>query len=865
VRFYSLLLRLYPASFRHEYAGEMRAVFARQRQRVSGLGALMFWLKTAVEVPANALAVHLEILRHDLRYAARVLARTPGFAVTAVLIVALGIGATTAAFSVTDFVLIRPLPFPEPDRLVVLSEKTPGYPTMEFSPANYRDWTQAARSFESTASFTGRAVTMTGRGDTRRVQGAGVSADFFPTLRVSPMLGRAFQPHDDREGAPATVILAHRFWQQELGGDQDVIGRTLTFDSEPYTIVGVMPPEFHFPARDVLFWTPHRFPARFYQDSDRANNFLAAVGRLGAGVTVEQAQTELTAIAAASERQFPKENKDTGAAVLPLAEEISPRSRLLLLALSGAAACVLLIACANLANLLLARALARRRELSVRTALGAGRDRLVRQLMTESLLIAVVGGTLGIALAWVSVPLMAQLVPASLPLAAMPSVDARILIFALVLTAATGIAFGLAPVLRGSGDVDLLGLREGVRSGGGARERLRSGLVIAEVAASIALLVSAGLLLRALFTVRGIDPGFSTEGVLTLRTELPMPEYRTVAARDLLYSRVLDDVRRLPGVTSAGFTSYHPMGAFRGGIWVVTVPGDPATDTRSANNVASLRYVTPGYFHAMGIPIKRGRDVSDADNRDRPFVAVVSESFVRRYWPNDEPIGRHFTFAFADREVVGVVGDVKFRGLERTSEPQVYLSPGQVNDGAGIFYMPKSLAVRTTGDPAALEPAVRAIFRGIEPRMPLFEVQTLENLVGRETATRAAQARVLVAFAVIAFGLAAVGLHGLLSFAVSQRTTEIGVRVALGAQPRDILSMILSRAAVLAVAGIIPGLGIAYAAGRSMEAVLAGVKPADAITLASAVTLAFVMTIAGALLPTRRALRVDPIRALRSE
>jgi putative ABC transport system permease protein len=865
MRLYSWLLRLYPASFRHEYGGEMRAVFAQQRRAASGAGVAALWARTLVEVPLNALAVHVEVLRHDLRYSTRLLTRAPGFATTAVLIVALGIGATTAAFSVTDFVLIRPLPFPEPERLVMLSEKTPGYVTMEFSPPNYRDWTQAARSFESTGSYTGRSVTMTGRGDTRRVQGAAVDAGVFRTLGVGPILGRLFNPEDDRQGAPGTIVLAHRFWLQEFGGDRSVVGRTVTFDGEPVSILGVMAADFRFPDSDVLFWTPHRLSAQAFDDSQRANNFLAAIGRLRAGVTVEQAQAEMTAIAGASERQFPKENKDTGATVLALSEQISPRSRLLLLALLGAAGCVLLIACANLANLLLARALVRRRELAVRTALGAGRDRLVRQLVTESLLIALAGGVLGIGLAWISVPLLAQLVPSSLPLAAMPSVDARVMLFALVLTAATGIAFGLAPIVRGSGGTDIQGLREGSRSGGGARERLRSGLVIAEVAASVALLVSAGLLLRALFTVRGIDPGFRTEGVLTLRTELPMPDYRTVASREVLYGRLLDAVRRLPGVTHAGLTSYHPMGAFRGGMWVVSMPGDPASDTRTANNVAAIRFATPGYFQAMGIPIKRGRDISDADNRDRQFVAVVSESFVRRYFPDEDPIGRHFTYAFADREVVGVVGDVKFRGLERTSEPQVYLSPKQVADGGILFYMPKSLAVRTTGDPAALIPAVRDVFRQVEPRMPLFEVQTLEDLVGGETATRAAQARVLVAFAAIAFGLAAVGLHGLLSFAVSQRMTEIGVRVALGAQPRDILSMVMSRAAILALAGIIPGLALAYVAGRGMEALLAGVQPADGLTLAAAVALALIMTMAGALLPTRRALRVDPIRALRAE
>ncbi len=865
MRVYSWLLRLYPRSFRHEYAGEMRAVFARQLAAANGLAALALWAKTVFEVPANALGVHTEVLRQDLHYSARVLRRAPGFAITAVVIVALGIGATTAAFSVTDFVLLRPLPFPEPDRLVMLSEKTPGYVTMEFSPPNYRDWTQAAQSFESTGAYTGRSVTMTGRGDTRRVPGTAVDLNLFRTLRVSPIIGRTFAPEEDREGASGAIILAHQFWQQEFGGDRNVVGKTVVFDSDPYVIVGVMGPDFRFPSGAIMFWTTHRFPSTMLADNQRANNFLGAIGRLRAGVTVEQAQAEMTAIARASELQFPKENRDTGATVLPLSDEISPRSRLLVLALLGAAGCVLLIACANLANLLLARALARRRELAVRTALGAGRERLVRQLMTESLLIAAIGGAFGVGLAWIAVPLLSQLVPTSLPIASMPAVDGRVLLFALALTAVTGVAFGLAPVMRNHRGVDLQGLRDGARSGGGARERLRSALVVAEVAASVALLVSAGLLIRALFIVRGIDPGFKSEGVLTLRTELPMPDYRTVASRAVRYARLLDDVRRLPGVTHAGFSSYHPMGAFRGGIWPVSVPGDPAGETRSSNTVAAIRFVTPGYFQALGIPVRRGRALSDADHRDRQSVAVVSESFVRRYWPQDEPIGKHFTFAFADREVVGVVGDVKFRGLERDSEPQVYLSPKQVADGANIFYMPKSLAVRTTGDPAALTPAVREIFRTVEPRMPLFELQTLEDLVGRETATRAAQARVLIAFAGIAFALAAVGLHGVLSFAVSQRSREIGVRVALGAQPRDIFSMIMSRAALLAIAGIIPGLLLAYLAGRSMEAALAGVRPADGLTLVAAVTLAFVMTLAGALLPTKRALRVDPIRALRAE
>jgi predicted permease len=866
---YRLLLYFYPASFRHEYGEEMCAVFARRRREATGpFSAALLWLAAIGEVLGNGTLVHLDILRQDLAYTRRVLQRTPGFAITAFLIVALGIGATTAAFSVTDFVLIRPLPFPDPDRLVKIWETTPGYATMELSPPNYRDWMAAAKAYESSGVYHTTGVTMTSAGEPRRFLGTTVSADLFPTLGVAPMIGRTFTAEDDRPGAAGTVILSYRLWQTEFGGDPDIVGHSVNFDDAPYTVLGVMSREFHFPASDVLFWTTNRFDERDYQGSDaRTNNMLYAVGRLRRGVTLQQAAAEMDVIAAQSRQQYPKDNKDTGATLVPLGTEVSERSRLLLLALSGAAACVLLIACANLANLLLARALSRRRELAVRTAIGAGRERLIRQLMTESLLLAAVGGALGIGIAIVAVPLLAQLVPTTLPIAASPSVDLRVLLVAAALTAITGIAFGMAPVLRVGVSPDLDGLREGARSGGGQKERLRSALVVAEIVASVVLLVSAGLLIRALLAVQGVDPGFKPDGVLTLRTDLPMPQYRRVDVRQAYYTRVLQQVRALPGVRSAGFVSFLPMSSFRGGIWPVSVPGDAdaASDTRRSSNVAAIRFVTPGFFEAMAIPITRGRDISESDSRDRQFAAVVSQSFVKRYWPNEDPIGRHFTFAYADREVVGVVGDVRFRGLERTSEPQVYLASQQVADGANWFYTPKALAVRTIVPPAKLAPAVRDIVRRADPSLPIMDMQTLSDMVDLETASRSVQVRVLSAFALIAFVLAAVGIHGVLSFAVSQRMTEIGVRIALGAQSRDILAMVLSRGVTLAIAGVVPGVALAYVAGRSMEALLAGVKPADAITLASAVGLSVLMTLVGCLAPTLRALRVDPITALRAE
>jgi predicted permease len=867
MRLYSLLLRLYPASFRHEYGEEMRALFARRWQQASGLGRAGVWVSSATDVFGNALAVHLDIARQDLSYIGRTFRRSPAFAATAILIVALGIGATTAAFSVTDFVLIRPLPFPEPDRLVRVAERTPGYDYMEFSAPNYRDWKAAARSYESMGVYRSASVTMTGSGEPRRLLGSAVSADLFPTLRVAPFIGRPFTEADDRFEAPGTVMLSYRLWQTEFGGDANVVGQIVTFDAKPYSVIGVMPREFNFPRSDVQFWIATRFGERDYTPQERTNNWLNAVGRLRRGVSLEQARAEMSVIAAQSERQFPKENKDTRAAVFDLSDDVSDRSRLLLIAMSGAAGCVLLIACANLANLLLARALGRRRELAVRTAIGAGRERLVRQLMTESLLLAAVGGAIGIAVATVSVPLLARLVPSTLPIAASPSVDLRVLLVAVGLTALTGLAFGLAPVLRVGSSPDLDGLREGARAGGGQKERLRSALVVAEIVVSVVLLASAGLLIRALLNVQRIDPGFRAEGVLAMRTELPMPEYRRVVTREAFYSRVLGEIRALPGVTAAGYVSFTPMSSFRGGLWPVSVKGDTQAgdEIRSATNVAAIRYVTPGYFASMGIPIKRGRDIDSGDANDRPFVAVVSESFVKRYWPNDDPIGRHFTFAAADRELVGVVGDVRFRGLERKSEPQVYLSSQQVPDGAITFYTPKSLAVRTTGEPAPLASSVRAIIRRADPKLPITDVVTMSDLVDLETASRSVQVRVLAVFAAIAFVLAAVGIHGLLSFAVSQRITEIGVRLALGAQRRDIVSMVVRRCATLAVAGVVPGIALAYAAGRSMEALLAGVQPADALTLASAVGLTLVMTVLGSLAPTLRAVRVDPITALRAE
>lgn len=865
MRVYKVLLHLYPAAFQAEYGEEMTAIFARRRREASNMFAVIaLWAETLFDAGINAAQVHWDILRQDLRYAARTLGRAPGFTLTAILVTALGVGANTAAFTMVDHVLLRPLPFADSDRLVNLweDESMRGYSETQLSPANYRDWKRMSTSFEAMGTYRAHSVNLVGIGDPEHLDGVAVTAGLLPMLGTQPALGRLFTPEDEREGSAATVILSHGLWHGLFGGDPGILGRTVILDDQPYTVIGVMPRDFYFPSRDREFWSALRFAPQDFED--RTDTYINVVAKLKRGVSVEQARAEMRLIAAQLERTYPKELAHIGARVVPLRDDLSKQSRLLLLALFGAAICVLLIACTNLANLLLARAVARRKELAVRTAMGAGRERLVRQLLTESLILALWGGAAGVFVASAAVPLLAQLVPNSLPIAQVPAVDYRVLLFAALLTAVTGVGFGIVPVLRICGGASGGGLREGSRAGaGGRKERLRSALVIAEVTGCVVLLISSGLLIRALGRLQATDPGFRPDGVLTMRTWLPMPKYEKAAQRQRFYSRVVSEAQQLPGVTGAAYISFLPI-VNKGGVWAVAIEGrprDPAALTR-----ASLRFVTPGFFAAMGIPIRLGRDVSESDLPESPFVAVVSESFVRKYWPGENPIGRRFDFAFQNRMVVGVVGDVRVRGLERDSEPQVYLPYRQHLDGQiSLWYIPKDLVVRSSQAPGAVASALRRIIQSADREQPISNVRLLSEIVESETGPRRVQVRVLGAFAAVAFLLAAIGIHGLLSFAVSNRTQEIGVRIALGARSSDILTMVLRDGLLLAAIGVTLGVALAYAAGRTMESLLAGVKPGDAVTFASAVGLSLFMTVAGSLVPALRAVRVNPTTAIRAE
>jgi predicted permease len=859
MRLYRLLLRFYPASFRHEYGEEMVRLFEERRRHVSAVERVQLWIEAIGDAASAAPRVHVDILRQDLRYTLRALTRTPGFAVAAIIVMALGIGATTAVFSIADRVLLRPLPYRDPERLVRVWENAPGYPQMEPSPANYRDWTQMTGSFEQLEAHTVYAVNML-HSQPERVAGIALTWQLLPMLGVQPALGRLFTADEGRLGGPDAVILSDRLWRRSFNADPSIIGQSVRLDDTACTIVGVMPPDFYFPDRETDLWAPLTMGPGWYADRDNAA--LRVVGRLKPGVTLDGARAEMNNVMAALEKAYPKENAQTRATVRLLGDQVSWQSRLLIRILTGASICLLLIACTNLASLLLTRFAARRRELTVRAALGAGRERLTRQLLTESLTLSVAGGVAGVVFAFFATPLLARLVPTTLPVPDATALDLRVLLFAAAVTIATGVAFGVLPAWRISRAAQSVSLREHARGDVGGRERLRSALVAAQITASILLLISAGLLMRALGEVQSIDPGFDARGVLTLRTALPTDRYSTTFARGQFYERVLHEIRALPGVKAAAYTSFTPM-IMRGGIWAVEMPG--LTPNDSEPHSVSLRFLTSGYFDALGIPLKRGRDLSDSDTFDSPFVAVVSESFAKRYFPRGDAIGQRFTVSFFERTIVGIAGDVHVRGLESLSEPQVYVPYRQIRDGWMPFYMPKDLLIRTTGDPLVLAPSVRRIVRNVDPELPVSDVQTMEDVVTRETAPRRTQTAVLGLFAIMAILLAGIGLHGLLSFGVSQRRQEIGVRLALGAPRSTVLRMVLREGAVLAAIGGIAGLCLSYAAGRTFESLLAGVRPADPLTYSIAMAVALLMTLSGSLIPALRAVRVDPVKALRAE
>jgi len=809
----------------------------------------------------TAFARQWDVLKQDLRYTARSLNRARGFALTAILVTALGVGANTAAFSVADFVLFRPLPFPDADAIARLCEgprNGGGWGCMnQLSPANYRDLKGMSSSFEAMGAFTGGARNLVGGGEPRRLSISPVTSELLPVLGVKPALGRLFEDGTDKDRG--SVVLSYGLWQSQFGGAPGVLGRKVQLDDVPYTVIGVMPAGFYFPARDVQLWTLLTFDEDAL--SSRSNSYIEAVGRLKRGVTFEQARAELATLAERLARDYPDTNAETGISFYRMRENMAPRARLMLLSLGGASLCLLLLTCANLANLLLARAAAHERELAVRAAIGAGRSRLVRQQITQSVVLTLLGGAAGVLVAALTVPLLASLVPPTLPVAAQPGIDLRVLALAALFTTLTALGFGLFPAFR-AGRTGFSALREGTRAGGGRKQRVRAVLVTVEITMSVVLLITSGLMIRAVWRVQAIEPGFAPANVLTLRTALARPKYDSPLRRSVYYDRVLQEIRALPGVQEAAFISGLPM-VVTGLVTGVEIPGQPVRTARNA--WVTHRWITPGYFKVMGIPLHRGRDIADGDTADRAWVAVVSASFVERYWPGQDPIGKTFRHRDKDRTIVGVAGDVRVRGLERQSEPQIYLPAAQIPEGSPSQFDPKDLVIRHAGRDEALVSAVRQIVRAADADQPISNIRTMQDVLAGDTAPRTAQLQVLGVLAAVAVLLAGVGVYGLLAYTVSQRSQEIGVRLALGAEPGRVGRMIFADGMRLAVIGIAPGVLVAYAAARGMNALLFGVAPGDPATFAAAVGVTLLIAAAGSLVPALRAVRVTPMSVLRAD
>ena len=798
-----------------------------------------------------------DVLR-DARYSIRQLAKSPGFTAVAVVTLGLGIGATSAMFSVINGVLLRPLPFPNPESLVMVNELVPQYGPFAVAPATFLDWRQQNSVFERLAAFTAGSATFSDAAGPERVTNASVSWDLIALLGVQPMMGRGFNADEDTQGKNAVIVLSHAMWQRRFGSDPGVLGRSVTLNRAPFTVIGVMPPGFYFPNRDVEYWTPLALNTA---NASRGGHFLGTIGRLKPGVTVQQAGVEMKTISERLAKQYPDASADESAEVTPLLERVvGSEVRRALLTLLAAVGVVVLIACANVANLLLVRASVRDKEIAIRTALGAGRRRLVGQMLVESVILALAGGILGIGLAQLALIPIRTLSAGSIPRVNDISTDGTVLAFALGLSLLTGILFGLAPAWQaaraGVAGVLKEGGRSSVTSGG---RWMRSGLLVVEMALSIVLLVGAALLIRSFDRLTNVDPGFRADGVLAFRVSLPDGGYKEDHQRIAFFDTLLGKLQGVPRVTAAGMVQTLPM---RGGYFLsFSVRGRPApkpAEQPSANH----RVVSPGYFAALGIPLLRGRTFTDRDVEKSPMVAVVDEAFVRRHFPNEDPIGQGIDIGNGTDgfyEIVGVVGTVHYLGLETTPNPTMYVPYKQ------DVFSTMWIVARTDGDAAQLAAPARQAVREVDPGLPAYSLSPLRNIVSESVGQRRFSMLLLGLFAAIALFLAAVGLYGVVAYTVTQRTQEIGVRMAIGAQRGDVLSMVVGGGMKLALAGVALGLIAAFGLSRLMATLLFQVEPSDPVSYGVTALVLLVVAALACYVPARRATRVDPIVALRQE
>jgi len=802
----------------------------------------------------------MQTLFADLRYGFRLLIKSPAFTSTAVLALALGIGANTAIFSLVDRVLIRPLPYADADRLVMVWEDASflSFPRNTPAPANYVDWKSQNQVFTDLAATRGRIASLTGDGNPETILGRGVTANLFDVLGVKPLLGRTFTEQEDRSGE-RVVLIGYGLWKSRYGGDLGIVGRNILMDGVKTTVIGVMGPEFNFPGRMMQYWEPVRFSARDL--NNRGSHYLNVVARLKPGITVARAQSDMSTIARRLAQQYPNTNKNVGATVVELKDQVVGNTGTALIVLLAAAACVLLIACSNVANLLLAKAAGRQREMAIRTALGAARTRLVRQMVTESVLLSLAGGALGLVLARVSMRALVSLIPMGVSMSS--GLDTRVLLFNLAVSLFTGFLFGLVPAFQITGTEVGAKLKEGGRGGvGGTSRSFRDALVVAEVALALVLLVSAGLLLRTLRNLHAIDAGFNSQNILTMMTRLPSTKYADAAKRMNYFDTVLAGVRALPGVERAGFTSNLPFTA-RGNSNGFSIEGRPFGV--GENPDALYREMTPDYLEAMRVHLLEGRFFGNDDRANSLPVVIINETFKKQYWPNESPLGKRIQTSGSNtpwQTIIGVVKDVRERGLEIDMKPAVYLPVVQVPFGWNI---PSQLAIRTSMNPLAVAKAAREVIWSVDRDQPISDVRTMNDIVDLEVADHKQQTTLLGAFAALALVLASLGIYGVLSYAVTQRTREIGLRMALGANSGDVTRMVVGQGLALTGLGIAIGLAAAFALTRTMTKLLVGVAAGDPAVFTGVAALLAVVAFVACYIPAARAARVDPMIALRDE
>ncbi|HMX29503.1 MAG TPA: ABC transporter permease [Blastocatellia bacterium] len=807
----------------------------------------------------------METLWQDLRFGWRLFLNKPAFTLIAVLSLALGIGANTAIFSLVDAVLLRPLPFHEPDRLAIVWEDAAqiGFPRNTPAPANYADWKAQNKVFEDMAAINWRNFALTENGEPEKVEAQAVTANFFSLLGVKPLLGRSFTAAEDAPGADRVALISYGLWQRRFGSDPALVGKEILLDGQKRTVLGVMPAGFQLLSKETGLWVPMAFSAEDL--ANRGGHYLTVVARIKPGVTLAQARADIAGVMQRINQDHPMHGFELGSVVIPLREELAGEVRPALIVLLVAVGCVLLIACANIANLLLSRGAARYREIAVRTALGAGRGRIVRQLLTESILLAVAGGLTGLLFAWLSFSFLTQIIPDSMALNAGVKIDARIFSFTMLLSLLTGIVFGLAPAMQAAKvDLNEALKQSGGRSGAGAgHRRLRSALVVTEIALALVLLVGAGLLIQTFLKLRALDIGINAENVLTLRTQLPSEKYGELPKRTAFYQQVLERVRALPGVRAAGYTTAVPL-TWKGGTTGFVIEGKTPQPGQDANN----RQVTTGYFETMGVKLRQGRFFDEHDNAQSQPVVIINETMARQYWPGESAVGKRINLEPEDpaspwRLVVGVIADVKEMGLEAPPKAETFFPFQQLP--TMLWNMPRDLTVRTSGDPMNPAAAVRQAVWSVDPAQPVSNVRTMEDILSEEVAQRRIGMTLLAAFAALALLLASLGIYGVLSYAVTQRTQEIGVRMALGANRRAVVRMVMTDGLRLAGAGVVLGLGASFALTRLMANLLFGVSANDPRTLALVTLLLTAVAMLACYVPARRAAKVDPMVALRYE